>query len=142
ENRDSMASRLLNDPDSLAVDIADYWGSGGDDENLLQSALSHFRMLAPEGQELQAVGPGGRRIHDPYPDDALIIDSLVNEELSKLGPVSTSRKNASGQRKFSAWLKREGRESIVSRLTGSDEQRRSLQEDFREFIKAEGKKWS
>ncbi|MCJ9697565.1 hypothetical protein MOV76_39160, partial [Rhizobium sp. PRIMUS64] len=138
ENRDSMASRLLNDPDSLAVDIADYLASGGDGRNRLQSALSHFRRLAPEGQELQAVGPGprlmGRQIHDPYPDDARVIDSLAKEE------VPNSRKNASGQRKFSAWLKREGRESIVSRLTGSDEQQQSLKEDFRAFTKEEGKK--
>ncbi|OOO38499.1 UNVERIFIED_ORG: hypothetical protein BTE55_04825, partial [Rhizobium sophorae] len=144
ENRDSMASRLLNDPDSLAVDIADYLASGGDGRNRLQSALSHFRRLAPEGQELQAVGPGprlmGRQIHDPYPDDALIIDALANEERSKLGSVPNSQKNTSNQRKFSAWLKREGRESIVSRLNGSDEQRRSLQEDFRAFTKEEGKK--
>ncbi|ARO26902.1 peptidase C48 family domain-containing protein (plasmid) [Rhizobium sp. TAL182] len=143
ENRDSMASRLLNDPDSLAGDIADYWANGGDDRKRLNSALSHFRRLSPEGQELQAVGPGprlmGRRIHDPYPDDALIIEALANEERSKLRPVSTSRKNASNQRKFSAWLKREGRESIVSRLTGTDEQQRSLQEDFRKFTEAEGK---
>ncbi|WP_432431803.1 Ulp1 family isopeptidase [Rhizobium leguminosarum] len=138
ENRDSMASRLLNDPDSLAVDIADYLASGGDGRNRLQSALSHFRRLAPEGQELQAVGPGprlmGRQIHDPYPDDARVIDSLAKEE------VPNSRKNASGQRKFSAWLKRDGRESIVSRLTGTDQQRRSLKEDFRAFTKEEGKK--
>ncbi|KPH04184.1 hypothetical protein AOG23_34745, partial [Rhizobium acidisoli] len=144
ENRDSMASRFLNDPDSLAVDIADYWASGEDDQNRLSSALSHFRRLAPEGQELQAVGPGprlmGRRIHDPYPDDARVIDALAKEELSKLGPVPNSQKNASNQRRFSAWLKREGKESIVSRLTGSDEQKRSLQEDFRAFTKAEGKK--
>ncbi|WP_373683251.1 Ulp1 family isopeptidase, partial [Rhizobium leguminosarum] len=144
ENRDSMASRFLNDPDSLAVDIADYWASGEDGQNRLSSALSHFRRLAPEGQELQAVGPGprlmGRRIHDPYPDDARVIDALAKEELSKLGPVPNSQKNASNQRKFSAWLKREGKESIVSRLTGSDEQKRSLQEDFRAFTKAEGKK--
>ncbi|MDK4730914.1 Ulp1 family isopeptidase, partial [Rhizobium phaseoli] len=145
ENRDSMASRLLNDPDSLAVDIADYYlASGGDGRNRLKSALSHFRRLAPEGQELQAVGPGprlmGRQIHDPYPDDARVIDSLAKEELSKFGPVSTSRNNTSHQRKFSAWLKREGRESIVSRLTGSDEQQQSLKEDFRAFTKEEGKK--
>ncbi|OOO27908.1 UNVERIFIED_ORG: hypothetical protein BTE55_17900, partial [Rhizobium sophorae] len=144
ENRDSMASRLLNDPDSLAVDIADYWASGGDGQDRLKSALSHFRRLAPEGQELQAVGPGprlmGRQIHDPYPDDALVIDSLAKEELSKFGPVPTSRNNTSHQRKFSAWLQREGRESIVSRLTGTDQQQQSLQKDYQDFIEAMGKK--
>ncbi|EJZ16351.1 hypothetical protein RCCGEPOP_36445, partial [Rhizobium sp. Pop5] len=50
-----------------------------------------------------------------------------------------SQKNASNQRKFSDWLKREGRGSIVSRLTGTDQQQRSLQEDFRKFTEAEGK---
>ncbi|RDJ02855.1 hypothetical protein B5K05_29455, partial [Rhizobium phaseoli] len=128
---------------SLAGDIADYWANGGDDRKRLNSALSHFRRLGPEGQELQAVGAGprlmGRRIHDPYPDDARVIDSLAKEELSKFGPVSISQKNASNQRKFSDWLKREGRGSIVSRLTGTDQQQRSLQEDFRKFTEAEGK---
>ncbi|WP_373683250.1 Ulp1 family isopeptidase [Rhizobium leguminosarum] len=143
ENRDSMASRFLNDPDSLAVDIADFWASGGDGQDRLKSALSHFRRLAPEGQELQAVGPGprlmGRRIHDPYPDDARVIDALAKEELSKLGPVPNSQKNASNQRKFSAWLQRTGRGSIVSRLTGTDQQQQSLKDDLRAFTKDEGK---
>ncbi|OYD00779.1 peptidase C48 family domain-containing protein (plasmid) [Rhizobium sp. N4311] len=143
ENRDSMASRFLNDPDSLAVDIADFWASGGDGQDRLKSALSHFRRLAPEGQELQAVGPGprlmGRQIHDPYPDDALIIDALANEERSKLGSVPNSQKNTSNQRKFSAWLQRTGRESIVSRLTGTDQQQQSLKDDFRAFTSDEGK---
>ncbi|MBP2484297.1 hypothetical protein JOH50_000024 [Rhizobium leguminosarum] len=143
ENRDSMASRLLNDPDSLAVDIADYWASGGDGQDRLKSALSHFRRLAPEGQELQAVGPGprlmGRQIHDPYPDDARVIDSLAKEELSKFGPVPTSRNNTSHQRKFSAWLQREGRESIASRLNGSDQQQWSLKKDYQDFTEDMGK---
>ncbi|ANL55936.1 Ulp1 family isopeptidase [Rhizobium phaseoli] len=148
ENRDSMASRFLNDPDSLAGDIADYWANGGDDRKRLNSALSHFRRLSPEGQELQAVGPGprlmGRRIHVPYPDDALIIDALANEERSKLGSASTSKRNvvlnmASNQRKFSAWLQREGRESIVSRLTGTDQQQQSLQKDYQDFTEDMGK---
>nr|WP_237357949.1 Ulp1 family isopeptidase [Rhizobium phaseoli] len=142
-NRDSMASRFLNDPDSLAVDIADYWASGEDDQNRLNSALSHFRRLGPEGQELQAVGAGprlmGRRIHDPYPDDARVIDSLAKEELSKFGPVSISQKNASNQRRFSNWLQKNGRGSIASRLTGSDQQQGSLKDDFRGFTKAEGR---
>ncbi|ACE93950.1 hypothetical protein RHECIAT_PB0000241 (plasmid) [Rhizobium etli CIAT 652] len=151
ENRDSMASRFLNDPDSLAGDIADYWANGGDDRKRLNSALSHFRRLSPEGQELQAVGPGprlmGRRIHVPYPDDALIIDALANEERSKLRPVSTSKRNvvwnmASNQRRFSDWLQREGRESIASRLTGSDQQQQSLKDDYSNFTNAEGKKIS
>ncbi|MCK1738334.1 hypothetical protein IVA79_31180 [Bradyrhizobium sp. 138] len=147
ENRGSMASRLLNDPESLAADIADYRAGGGDNHNRLKSALSHFRRFAPNEQELQAVGPGprlmGRQIHYPYPEDAHLIDGLANEELNKLGSDSTSQRKgvserASKQRRFSDWLQREGRGNIVSRLTGSDQQQRSLMEDYRDFTKAEG----
>ncbi|WP_225897254.1 hypothetical protein, partial [Rhizobium phaseoli] len=64
--------------------------------------------------------------HNPYPDDALMIDALANEELSKLGSASTSKRRvvwrlASNQRKFSDWLQTRGRESIASRLNGSDQ---------------------
>ncbi|MCJ9697613.1 hypothetical protein MOV76_39435, partial [Rhizobium sp. PRIMUS64] len=72
-------------------------------------------------------------------DDALIIDALANEERSKLGSVPNSQKNTSNQRKFSAWLQRTGRESIVSRLTGTDQQQQSLKDDFRAFTSDEGK---
>ncbi|MCK1546169.1 hypothetical protein IVB12_30560 [Bradyrhizobium sp. 179] len=148
ENRGSMASRLLNDPESLAADITDYRAGGGDNHNRLKSALSHFRRFAPNEQELQAVGPGprlmGRQIHYPYPEDAHLIDGLANEELNKLGSDSTSQRRgvserASKQRRFSDWLQREGRGNIVSRLTGSDQQQRSLMEDYRAFTKVEGK---
>ncbi|EJZ16339.1 fusion protein: integrase catalytic region and hypothetical conserved protein, partial [Rhizobium sp. Pop5] len=41
--------------------------------------------------------------------------------------------------KFSAWLQREGRESIVSRLTGTDQQQQSLQKDYQDFTEDMGK---
>ncbi|WP_245487162.1 Ulp1 family isopeptidase [Rhizobium acidisoli] len=77
--------------------------------------------------------------HHPYPDDALMIDGFAKEERSKRGSDSTSRKNASNLRKFSDWLQREGRESIVSRLTGTDEQQQSLQKDYQDFTEAMGR---
>ncbi|MDF0664435.1 hypothetical protein PYR67_35160, partial [Rhizobium sp. BC49] len=82
--------------------------------------------------------------HDPYPDDALMIDSFANQELSKLGSGSTSKRNvvwtiASNQRKFSNWLQTRGRESIASRLNGSEMQQRSLKKDYQDFTEAMGK---
>ncbi|WP_225897256.1 hypothetical protein, partial [Rhizobium phaseoli] len=60
-----------------------------------------------------------------------MIDSFANEELSKLGSDSTSQrivvsKLVSNQRKFGDWLQTRGRESIASRLNGSDQQQWSL----------------
>ncbi|WP_345774740.1 Ulp1 family isopeptidase [Rhizobium sp. C104] len=83
--------------------------------------------------------------HDPYPDDARMIDGFANEELSKLGSDSTSKRKgvsrlASNQRKFSAWLQTRGRESIASRLNGSDQQQWSLKKDYQDFTEAMGKK--
>nr|WP_245449920.1 Ulp1 family isopeptidase [Rhizobium leguminosarum] len=132
KGRGSIGSRLTGSDEqqrSLQEDFREFIKDEGK-----KISVSFDRLRQYLGAESQL------KQHDPYPDDALIIDSLAKEELSKLGPVSTSRKNASNQRKFSAWLRRTGRESIVSRLTGTDEQRRSLQEDFRAFIKDEGKK--
>ncbi|WP_141343076.1 hypothetical protein [Bradyrhizobium sp. USDA 3458] len=152
EGRDSMASRVFIDSASLDADIEDYRASGGDVHNRLQSALSHLRRFAPGPQgfgpgerELKAVGPGprlmGHQIYYPHPDDGRVIDAIYREDSSKLEP--NERKNAqqvaSRQRRFSDWLRREGKESVVSRLTGSDQQRQSLDEDFREFKEAHGK---
>lgn len=144
ESRASIASRVLNDPESLAADIEDYRASGGDAHNLLKSALSHLRRFEPGERELKAVGPGarlmGRQTHDPHPDDSRVIDAVCREDLSKLEPDERNKahETASRQRRFSDWLRRENRESIVSRLTGSDEQRQSLDDDYREFTKAYG----
>jgi len=84
------------------------------------------------------------RSADPYPDDAAIIDELANEELNKLEPDATSQRNtvmkmASNRRRFSAWLQREQRGSIVSRLNGTDQQQRSLNEDYSNFRRTEAK---
>ncbi|MGY3533347.1 MULTISPECIES: Ulp1 family isopeptidase [Bradyrhizobium] len=75
-----------------------------------------------------------------YPDDARIIDSLEKAELSLLNSEDTRRKvvqNLAGnQRRFGAWLQRNGRGSIVSRLTGTSEQQKSLNDDHVDFKKA------
>ncbi|WP_244521639.1 Ulp1 family isopeptidase [Bradyrhizobium sp. DOA9] len=85
--------------------------------------------------------PQGFRPHD---DDAGLIEGLANEELSKLDPSSqhkrkTIQDTASAQRKFSDWLRTEGKESIARRINGNNEQRRSLHADYRAFIAAKGR---
>ncbi|MHC2440105.1 Ulp1 family isopeptidase [Bradyrhizobium sp. USDA 4451] len=88
--------------------------------------------------------PRGHTVPSPtlhlYPDDARIIDSLEKAELSLLKSEDTRRKvvqNLAGnQRRFGAWLQRNGRGSIVSRLTGTSEQQKSLNNDHRDFKKA------
>ncbi|WP_235885843.1 Ulp1 family isopeptidase [Bradyrhizobium niftali] len=76
-----------------------------------------------------------------HPDDARIIDGLEKAELSMLKPEETSRREvvqnlARNQRRFGAWLQRNGRGSIVSRLTGTSEQQKSLNDDHTDFKKA------
>ncbi|MVT70893.1 hypothetical protein GPL21_38220 [Bradyrhizobium pachyrhizi] len=89
--------------------------------------------------------PRGHAVRSPtlhlYPDDARIIDSLEKAELSLLKPEDTSRRKvvqnlAGNQRRFGAWLQGNGRGSIVSRLTGTSEQQKSLNDDHTDFKKA------
>ncbi|MDI3567401.1 Ulp1 family isopeptidase [Bradyrhizobium sp. Arg816] len=89
--------------------------------------------------------PSGHAVPSPtlhlYPDDARIIDGLEEAELSMLKPEETSRRKvvqdlAGNQRRFGAWLQRKGRGSIVSRLTGTSEQQKSLNDDHTDFKKA------
>lgn len=152
KGRDPMASRVFIDSGSLDADIEDYRASGGDVHNRLQSALSHLRRFVPGPRgfgpgerELKAAGPGprlmGRQTTYPHPDDGRVIDAICREDLSKLEPDERIKAQhvASRQRRFSDWLRREAKESIVSRLIGSDQQRQSLDDDYREFTKAHGK---
>ncbi|MEI9425596.1 Ulp1 family isopeptidase [Mesorhizobium sp. Cs1299R1N1] len=146
ENRGPLTTRAFNEPRSLAIDIEDYTKAGGDDRDRLSSALSHFRRLGAEG--LQSVGAGprlmGRQTLGPYPEDALVIDGLEKKNLAELAPDSTRPQKtrvsviASRQRKFSDWLQREGKGSIVSRLNGSAQEQLSLQADHKAFITATG----
>ncbi|QHP74152.1 hypothetical protein EI171_11685 [Bradyrhizobium sp. LCT2] len=58
-----------------------------------------------------------------------------------LKPEETSRKKdvqnlARNQRRFAAWLQREGRGSLVSRLTGTSEQQKSFNDDYKDFKKS------
>ncbi|WP_353642675.1 Ulp1 family isopeptidase [Mesorhizobium sp. WSM2239] len=146
ENRGPLTTRAFNEPRSLAADIEDYTAGGGDDRDRLKSALSHLRRLGAEG--LQAFGPGprlmGRQSTHPYLDDALVIDRLYSEAVRNLGPDSTREQRlrvstmCSKQRRFSDWLQKEDRGSLVSRLNGSARQQQSLKADRQDFTKATG----
>ncbi|WP_375779237.1 Ulp1 family isopeptidase [Bradyrhizobium sp. ma5] len=133
EGKESIASRLNGNEQQkkqLQKDISEFKRAIGQP----YIGLGINKLRHPQGDELQ------HGLH-PYDDDANIIDGLVEEELSKLGSGRTSktvRNTASGQRKFSDWLRTMGRESIASRINGDWHQRDSLDRDYREFTQAEG----
>ncbi|MGC5845218.1 hypothetical protein PU724_33345, partial [Mesorhizobium abyssinicae] len=140
-NKEPLASRFRNE--ALADDIEAYRAQGNDPENRLLSTLTHLRRLLPGGENIQQIGPGprlmGRRTLDAYPDDAEFIDLVTQERLSTLGPEPTAKQKypifntASVQRRFSDWLQREKKGSIVSRLKGDKQQQSELMRDVKDF---------
>ncbi|WP_377827949.1 Ulp1 family isopeptidase [Bradyrhizobium lupini] len=146
KQKPSLTSRFRTD--ELAEDIMAY-GEENDPKGRLLTALNHLRRLLPDGGGFETLGPGQRVMERPtlsaYESDASIIDGLAKDQRSKLGsdPASQSKKKevrntAWAQRKFSDWLRTTGRESIVSRINGNDQQQRSLNVDYREFTQAKG----
>ncbi|GLR46261.1 hypothetical protein GCM10007880_67790 [Mesorhizobium amorphae] len=134
EGKESIATGLNGNEQQkkqLQKDISEFKRAiGNPNIGLAINKLRHHL----QGDELQ---PGLQ----PYDDDANIIGGLVKEELSKLGSgrtPKTVRNAASGQRKFSDWLRTMGRESIASRINGDWHQRDSLDRDYQEFTKAKG----
>ncbi|WOH52671.1 Ulp1 family isopeptidase [Bradyrhizobium sp. sBnM-33] len=140
KQKPSLTSRFRTD--ELAEDIMAY-GEENDHNGRLFTALNHLRRLQPDGGGFETLGPGprviGRRTLSAYESDAGIIDGATDVALGRLGPESTAKERApilnvaSNQRRLSDWLKREGRESIESRLNGSEEQEKQLQKDISEF---------
>ncbi|XIA61964.1 hypothetical protein ACFIOY_19810 [Bradyrhizobium sp. TZ2] len=143
KQKPSLASRFRTD--ELAEDIMAY-AEENDPKGRLFTALNHLRRLQPDGGGFETLGPGprvmGRRSLSAYENDAGIIDGATNEALGKLGPEATAKerrpilKIASNRRKLSDWLKREGRESIVSRFNGNEQQEKQLQKDISDFRRA------
>ncbi|WP_265575648.1 Ulp1 family isopeptidase [Bradyrhizobium sp. WBAH33] len=143
---------------SNALNLAGYSISGLDHATRIEFAQKLFpkdeHLLFALGkvrddEDVSGAGasrePSGYAVPSPtshlYPDDARIIDGLEKAELSMLKPEDTSRKKvaqnlARNQRRFGAWLQREGRGSIVSRLTGTSEQQKSLNDDYKDFKKS------
>ncbi|MDX8529227.1 hypothetical protein RFM68_32830, partial [Mesorhizobium sp. MSK_1335] len=143
-DKEPLASRFRDE--SLADDLDLYKAQGNDPENRLQSTLNHLRRLMSEGCGIEQIGPGprimGRRLLDAYPDDAELIDLVTQERLSNLGPEPTAKQKApifhaaSVQRRFSDWLQREKKGSIVSRLKGGQQQQSELMRDVKGFEQA------
>ncbi|WP_225136118.1 Ulp1 family isopeptidase [Bradyrhizobium yuanmingense] len=114
-------------------------------DELLLFALGKVRDAENVSGPRASRKPRGHAVPSPtlhlYPDDARIIDGLEKAELSMLKPEEKSRKKvvqnlARNQRRLGAWLQREGRGSIVSRLTGTSEQQKSLNDDHTDFKKS------
>ncbi|WP_420965471.1 Ulp1 family isopeptidase [Bradyrhizobium sp. B120] len=142
-NKDLLASRFRDD--TLADDIDEYKAQGNDPKNLLDSTLAHLRRLGPGGENIEQMGPGprlmGRRLLHPYPADGRLIDGMLDEALR--GVVGWKQRwpfqqKASRLRGFSDWLQREGRGSIVGRLSG-DGQQHAFDQDLEEFEKTNTK---
>ncbi|MFB9984810.1 hypothetical protein ACFFNA_35190 [Mesorhizobium kowhaii] len=141
----SLTSRFRTE--EIAEDIMAF-GEENDPKGRLFTALNHLRRIQPDSAGFEALGSGprvmGRRTLSAYESDADIIDDATNEALRKLGPAATAKerapilKIASNQRKLSDWLKREGKESIASRLNGNEQQKKQLQKDISEFKRAIG----
>ncbi|MCK1538182.1 hypothetical protein IVB06_15790 [Bradyrhizobium sp. 171] len=121
---------------------------GNAEQPSLSADHSAYQKATKQGAPLdlfrQYLGLETRQRLRAYDDDASLIESLAKEELRNLDPASeqrrkTIRKTASTQRKFSDWLRTEGRESIASRINGNSEQQRSLDADLRAFREATGR---
>ncbi|MET4044209.1 hypothetical protein ABIC03_005930 [Bradyrhizobium sp. RT6a] len=140
KQKPSLTSRFRTD--ELAEDIMAY-GEENDHRDRLFVALNHLRRLQPDGGGFETLGPGprvmGRRTLGADESDASIIDGATEVALGKLRPEATAKERApilnvaSGQRRLSEWLKREGKETIASRLNGSEEQEKQLEKDISEF---------
>ncbi|SFN84463.1 type III effector protein XopD [Bradyrhizobium sp. Rc3b] len=113
-------------------------------DELLLFALTKIRDAEHVSGAAASREPSGYAVPSPtlhlYPDDARIIDGLEKAELSVLKPEETSQREvvqglARNQRRFGAWLERQGRGSMVSRLTGTSKQQQSLNDDYMVFKK-------
>jgi len=148
----TMVSRLRSFSDWLQREgrpsIMDRIGGNPAQQSSLNADYAAFskatKRTAPLDPFREYLGLEPQQGFRPYEDDARLIEGLANEELSKLDPGSQHRRKtiqgtASAQRKFSDWLRTEGRESIASRINGNNEQQRSLDADYRAYADAKGK---
>lgn len=139
-NREPLAFRYQDE--ALAGDIEAYKVEGNDNEDRLLSTLTHLRRLLPGEENIQPLGAGprlmGRRLLHPYPADAAVIDGMLDQALRGLATAKQRQpfhNQASWLRGFSDWLQREGRGSIVGRLSGNRQQH-ALDEDLELFTES------
>lgn len=148
----AMVSKLRSFSDWLQREgrpsIMDRIKGNAEQQSSLSADLAAFsiatKRTAPLDLLRQYLGLEPQQGLRAYDDDASLIERLAKEELRNLDPASeprrkTIRNTASAQRKFSDWLRTQGRESIASRINGNSEQRRSLDVDHQAFTEAKGK---
>ncbi|MCP1755645.1 MULTISPECIES: Ulp1 family isopeptidase [Bradyrhizobium] len=139
-HRGPVASRL-RDGSSLDEEIAKYRSLGRDPQNRIRSAVDVLRRLLRGGEEVEAPEPrvlGAPRRLVPHPEDAPLIEGALSQALKDLKtPTAKLRQSAQQRarrlRALSAWLRGNGKGSIIGRLNGSSRQQVSLDNDVVAF---------
>ncbi|WP_235976690.1 Ulp1 family isopeptidase [Bradyrhizobium archetypum] len=145
-HRGPVASRL-RDGSSLDEEIAKYRSLGRDPQNRIRSAVDVLRRLLRGGEEVEAPEPrvlGAPRHHVPHPEDAPLIEGALSQALKDLKtPTAKLRQSAQQRatrlRALSAWLRGNGKGSIIGRLNGSSRQQLSLDHDVVAFQRTGGR---
>ncbi|MBR1165276.1 hypothetical protein JQ569_39850 [Bradyrhizobium elkanii] len=145
-HRGPVASRL-RDGSSLDEEIAKYRSLGRDPQNRIRSALDHLRRLLRGSEEVEAPEPrvlGAPRRLVPHSEDAPFIEGALSQALKDLKtPTAKLRQSAQQRatrlRALSAWLRENGKGSIIGRLNGSSRQQLSLDNDVVAFQRTGGR---
>ncbi|RXG89189.1 hypothetical protein EAS62_31990 [Bradyrhizobium zhanjiangense] len=145
-HRGPVASRL-RDGSSLDEEIAKYRSLGRDPQNRIRSALDVLRRLLRGGEEVEAPEPrvlGAPRRQVPHPEDAPLIEGALSQALKDLKtPTAKLRQSAQQRatrlRALSAWLRGNGKGSIIGRLNGSSREQLSLDNDVVAFQRTRGR---
>ncbi|WP_051383595.1 Ulp1 family isopeptidase [Bradyrhizobium sp. WSM3983] len=146
----AMVSRLRSFSDWLQREdrpsIMERIGGNAEQQSSLNADYAAFSKATKRTAALDSLreylGLAPQRALRPYDDDANLIQGLVNEELRSQVSEQTKksvRNLSSALRKFSDWLRTEGKESIASRVNGDSQQQRSLEADRRAFTDAKGR---
>ncbi|WP_225161135.1 Ulp1 family isopeptidase [Bradyrhizobium sp. BRP56] len=145
-HRGPVASRL-RDGSSLDEELAKYRSLGRDPQNRIRSALDHLRRLLRGGEDVDAPEPrvlGAPRRLVPHPEDAPLIEGALSQALEDLKtPTAKLRQSAQQRarrlRALSAWLRGNGKGSIIGRLNGSSREQVSLDNDVVAFQRTGGR---
>ncbi|MER8383855.1 hypothetical protein NKH05_32585, partial [Mesorhizobium sp. M1399] len=132
--RNLTVASLVDDPGALNARAEQFVNERGD-RRVNSSLKSAVEVLLDWRAGIDPSRRTPRPI--PYADDARLIEGLLNQELASLGPESTSKERiqviTSRRRRFSDWLRRQGKASIASRVNGNQEQTQGLKDDIRAF---------
>ncbi|MGO7682930.1 hypothetical protein ACC737_36580, partial [Rhizobium johnstonii] len=125
QTRNLSLAQLIDDPDGSKLDeqVTWYLGSGGSPR--VKRALEVLRS-SRAGMNLS------RFPRVPYPEDGQLIDGHLNH-VGGAAPTRAQSNERGAQRRFSDWLRSDGRASIASRLNSGQQLFEELKEDFRAF---------